>query len=347
MLRKIFVLILLSTVLSLAAFAQDAAPKPDEGRGANRVFSLAFGGGSYLGVEIQEVNKSNYAEFGLSEVRGVKVSRVFENSPADKAGLKEGDVIVGFDGQSVTSSRKLTRLISEVAPDHTVNVTVVRGGSELSVPVTVGKREMPGFSNGNFVFPRAPRPVLPPDAPDAPDAPPPPPGRFEFNFPDMQVMPRGDGMNYLFTPGNRRVIGVGVSSLSEQLGSYFGVDGGDGLLITSVEKDSPAEKAGLRAGDVIVEANGAAVKGSNDLTKALNAEKEGDISLTVIRDKKRRSFNVTPEKAKGTQWRIGTDIPEIFERYREAAPKTTIRLAPAPGGVSRPVIVNRGSTVLR
>lgn len=345
MVRKVSVFILLSTFLAVSALAQDA-PEPDEERALNRVFSMAFGGGSYLGVEITDVNKSNYAEFGLSEVRGVHVSKVLENSPADKAGLKAGDVIVEFDGQPVTSTRKLTRLISEVAPDHTVDVRVVRGGSEISLATTIGKRDMPGLSNGTFVFPappRAPRPPKVPGAPPAPDAPD-APEIFEFKIPDIQIMPPGgEGRGFVWSTGSRRTIGIGVSSLSEQLGEYFGVEGGKGILITSVSKDSPASRAGLKAGDVIIGIDGNEVNNSMEIVRALNAEKEGDVTLTVLRNKKKRTVTVTPEASKGGDLLFQGEGPEAL---RGLMIEPGIRIAPRPDRPARPMVVTPGTRVL-
>ena len=346
MFRKISVFILLSSVFSLAAYGQVVEVKPDRGEGANRVFSFAFGGGSYLGVEIKEVTKENFSSLGLSEVRGVSVTKVLENSPAEKAGLKAGDVIVSFDGQSVTSSRKLTRLISEVAPDHTVDLTVVRSGSEIRLPVTVGKRDMPGLSNGNFVFPKMPDVPFPPDAPDAleaPDAPDAP----AIALPDMRIF-RGDGENFVWAVGPRRTIGVGVSPLTDQLGNYFGVEEGKGVLITRVEDDSPAARAGLKAGDVVVEANGKKVNGTGDLMRALNSEKEGDVTLTVVRDHSTRTFTVTPEESKGGGRffeRIGPNGGVTVEGLKDR-----LRMAPRPDQPPRPprpLVVEPGTRILK
>lgn len=332
MLRKVSVFILLSAFLSVAAFAQDDGPEPDEPNHLGRVFSMAFGGGSYLGVEIQDVNSSNYAQLGLSEVRGVNVTRVVENSPADKAGIKEGDVIVAFDGQSVTSTRKLTRMISEVAPDHTVDMTVIRGGSEIRLPVTVGKREMPGFANGTWVLPKPPAPPAAPGAPAAPR----PPRVFEYSFPDIEVGPiEGLGENLVWAFGGRRTIGVGATSLSKQLGDYFGVAEGKGVLITSVEPDSPASRAGLKAGDVVVGAAGSDVTEMSDLTKALNSKEEGDVTLTIVRDKKQRTINVTPEKREGGSFYFDGDSLKKLK----IAPNTRIRVAPRPPRPPKPPAV--------
>ena len=235
-------------------------------------------GGSYLGVQSQDVNKENFSKFGLREVRGVAVEKVLENSPAAQAGLQNGDVIVRFNGEEVTSARKLTRLVGEVAPDHQAKLTVLRNGSERELTATIGKRATASFQNSGSTI----------DGwyglPGIPEFP------SKIKIPDgMTVIPSGkDGENYYFF-GNNRQIGVGVSSLNKQLGDYFGVSEGKGALINNVMETSAAAKAGLRAGDVIVEVDGKAVAGAGELTRAINEKKEGDVTLTIIRNKNRQT----------------------------------------------------------
>jgi serine protease Do len=280
----------------------DKAPKPS-------VWNFQFdGGGSYLGVEPQDVTRDNLGKFGLSEVRGVGVEKVLENSPAAAAGLQAGDVIVKFDGEELASVRKLTRLIAEVAPDHRVRLTILRGGSERELTVTMGRRDLPQLFNGEF------RPELLPNLESFPKMPNLPNAQIMPKMPAVPVTPDGkgdvliwknDGDNTFFFGSNRQ-IGVGVSSLTKQLGDYFGVPEGRGLLVTSVRENSPAAKAGLKAGDIILEAEGKEVKGNLDLVRAVNEKKEGEVTLTIIRDKNRQTVRVTPEAIKG-------DFAPLFE----------------------------------
>src|SRR5688572_29664644 len=112
---------------SSAVMAQQAAPAPPVSPSAPMVageplgaYSLFIEGGSFLGVHAEDVNKENMGRYGLREVRGVGITQVVKDSPAEKAGLKKDDVLLRFDGDTVTSVRKLTRLVSEVAPDQNV-----------------------------------------------------------------------------------------------------------------------------------------------------------------------------------------------------------------------------------
>ena len=174
MLRKLSIILLITMLGSLAIVAQDA-PKPDkpkkpaEGK-LRRAYSFSFGGqGGYLGIHMSEITKENYSKYGLSSTRGVGVEKVLKDSAAEKAGLQKGDVIIGFNGEKVTSMRKLRRLISEVAPDHKISMTILRKGSEQELNATMGKRDTISFTSNagrlsELAFPRMTVPV----APDAP-----------------------------------------------------------------------------------------------------------------------------------------------------------------------------------
>ncbi|MBA2735231.1 MAG: PDZ domain-containing protein [Pyrinomonadaceae bacterium] len=320
MLRKLSAFILLSASTCAAVYAQQTpeSKEPAE-KAVQRFFYNSFDDGSYLGVQTQEVTKENFARFGLREVRGVAVEKVIENSPAANAGLQANDVIVRFNDEEVTGSRKLIRLISEVAPDHQAKLTILRGGGEREIIVTVGKRETPKLQNmfgrlGNLQgypgiaelpeFQRIP----------LPNAPPPP-------------LRPGEPNGFLFFGQASRQIGIGVSALTKQLGEYFGASEGKGLLINNVRENSPAAKAGLKAGDIITQIEGKEVKSNLDLIRALNEKKEGEITITIIRDRDRQTVRVTPETLKGGPVNFG----ERFEKFDENnAPMKFQMLAPQP-----------------
>lgn len=285
-----------------AAFAVAQTPEPkSEKLIAPQAFAFSFdGNGGYLGVQTVEVTKDNFAKFGLRGVRGVAIEKVAENSPAAAAGLKDGDVILRVNGDEITSTRKLTRLIGEIEPDHQAKLTISRGGSEQEITATLGKRPTPKFGEGNFRFegPEAFGKLDLDNFPQLKDLP--RLKEFDFkNLPDGEGLrsfsiPNGEGR--MFSWSNGRQIGVGVSPLTSQLAKHFGVEAG--LMINEVRENSPASKAGLKAGDIIVEANGKAVKGDFDLIGEISGKKEGDVQITIVRDGKRQTISVTPEAAK-------------------------------------------------
>lgn len=277
-----------------AAQTPQSAPKSEP-----KVFAWTMeSSGGYLGVQTEEISKENFSKFGLRDVRGVAIGKVVDGSPAAAAGLQNGDVIVKVNGDEITSGRKLTRLISEISPDHTAKVTVLRNGSEKDVTVTLGKRPTPKFADGNFAFSFPGENFDFKDLPELKNLPRMPAAPGEPNAPEP----------FVFAFGNRRQIGVGLTPLTKQLGDHFGVE--SGALVNNVREDSPAAKAGLKAGDIIVEADGKAVKNEADVIRAIAEKKEGDITLTIIRDKNRQTIRVTPEEAK--------DGSGVFEFQRPA-----------------------------
>lgn len=314
--RKLSAFILLSASASAALAQQTVEPRSGQTtRSITRTILVDRFGGSYLGVQTLEITKENFGRYGLREVRGVAVETVAKDSPAERAGLQNGDVIVKYNGEEVTGVSKLTRLINETAPDHQARITVLRGGGESELTATLGKRQPPVFPNGGFDMEA---PTL--DGFNLPGAPMPP--AMSFPLPD-------DSNVFVFRTGANRQIGVGVAPLNKQLADFFGVASGEGLLVNNVRENTPAARAGIKAGDVIVEADGKAVKNDSDLIRALNDKKDGDIVLTVVRDKNRQTISVTPEvsKAAPAQFR-GFENFNQPDGFRPQAP--AMPAAPAP-----------------
>jgi membrane-associated protease RseP (regulator of RpoE activity) len=277
--------------------APDAPPMPAVPGEAPGSFSFFIGGGSFLGVYAEDINKENMGRYGLREARGVAIKQIVKDSPAEKAGLKKDDVILRFEGDSVTSVRKLNRLVSEVAPDQTVRLVISRGGAEQEVSVTIGKR-----NNATNAFHRLEGLEGLQDLEGLEDLKElhkaMPPGEHGPQIWKWEGQPGGD-MIWAF--GNHRRIGVSTMELSKQLADYFGIGDGKGVLVTSVVEDSPAAKAGIKAGDVITAVDGEKIDGSGDLARGINKKKEGDVTLTVIRDKNQRTITVTPKEVKPPQ----------------------------------------------
>lgn len=285
--------LLLALILSAGiALAQQpkppAAPEPpDEPFDQN--FSFFIGGDGFLGVHAENIDRENMGRYRMNQVRGVGITQIVKDSPAEKAGLRKDDVILRIDNENITSVRKLNRIVSELAPDQSVRITVSRGGAEQEVTATIAKRSNNFFAgdllgNGPQIWKFEPKtgktfkfesPMIGPE--------------FSDNFGDLTFM-----------LGNSRRIGVSTMPLTKQLADYFGIANGSGVLVTQVNADSPAAKAGIKAGDVITAVDGEAVDSSGDLARAINAKKEGDVTLTVIRNKSQQTFRVTPTEGRNS-----------------------------------------------
>ncbi len=253
----------------------------------------AQGGDNYLGIFGEDVTRENMGRYNLREPRGVVVARVADGSPAARAGLKSGDVILKFDGEQVSNYRKLQRLINEAAPDQSVRLTISRNGSEQEVSITVSRRPSNGIGFSNVWTPEQSQELIR-GMEDAQRA-------FGPGF--------GQGLGYSFGFGRR--IGISTTPLTRQLADYFGIAGGSGLLVTSVTESSPAARAGLKAGDVITAVDGEKVESSGDLSRMLNRKTEGDVSITIVRDRNQRQLTVTPEKRDPSSMIISPEAIQI------------------------------------
>src|SRR6185437_4910129 len=247
----VFSLLLMAGIAIAQQAAPPAPPMPDEPGEAPEAFSLFIGGGSFLGVYAEDVNKENMGRYGMRDARGVAITQVIKDSPAEKAGLRKDDVIVRFEDDSVTSVRKLNRLVSEVAPDQTVKLRVSRGGGEQEVAVTIGKRNQSINAMGDWQGLKGLDKIEGLDRLKD----------FKLNMPPGANVwkwegqgPGKDGMIFAF--GSHRRIGISTTQLTNQLAEYFGIGDSTGVLVTSVIDDSPAAKAGLKAGDVITAIDG-------------------------------------------------------------------------------------------
>ena len=253
------------TVAELAA--HQAVAEIDDGRA--EVWLLNEGNPGWLGVTIAEVTADKAKELKLPAVRGVILSSVEADSPAAKAGLKANDVITEFNGQRVEGTLQFRRLIRETPGGRTVQLTFWRDGRTQSVSVELGafpdKLEGHGFG----------------------------PKEFKFEMPEFGG--KLFGHDIFLQHGPR--LGIDAEDLSGQLGSYFGAPDGEGVLVRDVTSGTPAEKAGLKAGDVIIKIDGERVRTVHDLREKMRAKRENKtVSVSVIRKGTEMSFNVEVEQ---------------------------------------------------
>ena len=280
--------------------APPAAPElPDEPFEQN--FSFFISGDGFLGVYAENISRENMGRYHMNQVRGVGVTQVVKDSPAEKAGLRKDDVILRIDGENITSVRKLNRIVSELAPDQSVRISVSRGGSEQEVTATIGKRSNSSFAGD--LLRDGPR-VWKWEGTE--------PREWKFESPLRdRLLDNNDG-DLTFILGNSRRIGVSTMELTKQLADYFGITGGKGVLVTSVTDNGPAATAGVRAGDVITAVDGEAIDSPGDITRVINRKKEGDVTLTVIRNKSQQTIRVTPRDGNGFSGKLGR--PQVGRR---------------------------------
>jgi len=252
---------------------QDIEDDPNEPQGNVQVFLDSDG--SWLGVETSEVTQPKAKDLHLPAERGAVVGKVLPDSPAAKAGLKQNDVVTEINGQRVEGTTQFRRMIHEIPAGRPVQLTVWRDGRSQTINATLGKseaRHSSGMINGQ--------------------------DRFSFRMPNIPEMPEvaglGDLSNFVFrTPGQTR-LGINAEDLQGDFGNYFGAPDGEGVLVREVFPDSPAAKAGLKAGDVITSVGGERVHTTSELRDKLRGGKDAkSLSLGVLRN--RSSLNLSVE----------------------------------------------------
>jgi C-terminal processing protease CtpA/Prc len=245
----------------------------------NQRVSVLLGdeGSSWLGVETHEVTAEVAKELKLPAERGVVIGRVTADSPAAKAGLKENDVVTDVNGQRVEGAAQFRREIHEIPAGRAVHLGIWRDGRAQTVSVTLGKAEETGRG---WVT----------TGPGAP-------GAFAFRMPEVVEIPEMPSFDLngelALLPGGRARLGIDAEDIGGQLGSYFGAPDGEGILVRGVNPGSPAEKAGVKAGDVITSLNGERIRSVGDLReKLVGKTDEKTVKLGVLRNKSEVTLTV-------------------------------------------------------
>ncbi len=285
--------ILAVTIAGLEASAQTPAPAPPPPpaqpaptvRAAPRARTAATiaTGGTYLGIGVQDIDTERARALKLRDVRGAEVTSVTEDSPAAKAGIKDGDVVLEWNGQPVEGGAQLARFVRETPAGRQVKIGVWRNGSMQTLAATMeGGRSITIGNGENFM-------VLP-----------------EMRLPEMSVpMPNIEIPRFQMLYQSP-MLGIYGESLGqqEQLADFFGVK--EGVLVKSVSKNSAAEKAGIKAGDVIVKVEDSKVGNASDISSALRAARsKKTVTVTVMRNKKEMPITVTVETASTSSVRAG------------------------------------------
>lgn len=246
---------------------------------------------TYMGVYIGEVTESMAERYDLPNTEGVYITSVSHSGPAYKAGLRRGDIVVALDGAAIKDPDQLRDAIKARKPGDKVEVTALRAGERQTLMVTLGERKK---------YRRAIRISRPLEA---------------------KKLLKG-----VYFPGfGRGRLGIHYQDLNEQLGEYFGRSGGDGVLVTEVDEDSPAEKSGIKAGDVIIKVGEEDIEDGNDLLEAIwEYEKEEPVVIVVVRRGQEMDLNVELEKKKDSHRHLyispGEKIivkPHIEEKLRK------------------------------
>jgi serine protease Do len=308
--RFLLGIFLYSLLASLALSAQPGQLDYDNaGENWNWDFNSEEGtGSSFLGVDIADITAERLGALKLKEEHGAEIIMVDQDAPAGKAGIHEHDVVLSLNGTPIDSAAQLRRIIKETPPGRVVALGISRDGQPMTIKVQLADRR-----KSMAWEPKMPDMPKPPVMPSMPD----------FDFPVSVVVVHSSARS-----------GLMVENITGQLGDFFGVKDGKGVLVRSVEKGSRGEKAGFRAGDVVVKVNNQPVHDTSDFTHALRSTDGTTASVTVMRDKREQNLTLTipDKKDSGSLLEDTFNIPEISAETEQAINRTEnefARMSPA------------------
>ncbi len=232
--------------------------------GAAAVFagmSVEKGKRAFLGVVLDEVTEGAAADYGVETGHGALVRKVTSDSPAEEAGLRSNDIVVKFDGNPVESPDNLREMLREKSSGDVVQIGIIRGGKEQTVEATLGARQL------------SKRIKIRTDNDEK-----------ESDWPPLMT----------HKAPKRAYAGIHLQELSEGLAKYFSVE--EGVLISDVEKGSPAEKAGIEAGDVIIRIDGIETDDAGDVQRLVRCHEPGEkAKFEVVRRGEKKAIEVELE----------------------------------------------------
>ena len=212
---------------------------------------------AWLGVTIRDVTREVASDNKLPDESGAYVSDVAEHSPADSAGVEKKDIIVKFGKKDIDDADDLMNTVAKSKVGEKISLEIVRRGERKNVEVVLGK------------FPR----------------------RIMASQPFDELFRRVG----VFSSGEHQ--GMQVMELNDQLGEYFGVPNGTGVLVQRVKKGSAAEKAGIKAGDVLLKIGKRTIDDMEDVSKAFSRYDEGDkVDVEVLRKGANKTFTLDVEE---------------------------------------------------
>lgn len=254
-------------------------PAPPEAPNTTGMIKMMSMGGSFLGVGVREIDAERAKVLRLKDEYGVEITRVEDDSPASKAGLKVGDVVLEYNGQRVEGTEQFVRVVKETPTGRTVKLLVNRSGASMTLPATIAARKMKSIGPAMSGMPME---------------------GMHFEMPRMEEFTMPDIPKSMMS-WRSAVLGVEAESLGEsQLANYFGVK--EGVLVRSVMKGTAAERAGIRAGDVLLRVDDTKVATPRDVTSAIRSARSNSkqsFPVVLMREKKEVSVSVTVDEDRG------------------------------------------------
>ena len=262
----------------------------------------------YLGVETRAVSEDQLATLKLKDAKGAEIISLDHDGPACKAGMRMHDVIVQMNGQVIESEDQLRRLLREIPIGRTVTFAISRDGQLQTMTMTTADRNMVGLQAWEQHY-SVPAPG--------------PSGTVRGNTflnnskPPANAPPQKEHKDLLGTETivlSSSFTGAKLEVMGQQLAEFFGAVDGAGLLVRSVDGNSPADEAGMKAGDVVVKINSISVANGTDWTKTVHDNKGKPVPVVVLRDKQERTLTLTPDGKKRSSLWFGFGLDDFFQQ---------------------------------
>jgi serine protease Do len=262
----------------------------------------------WLGVSIQDVTEDLRDALPRNIDDGALINHVVSGSPAEAAGLEEGDVVVRVDRERIADSDDLTRIIREAGSGASVRVEYYRSGRSRTATIELKSARNSEARDTIKRFDRGSRRA--------------PEHRGSNNHGDLKFFGADNWSEEwpMLFGGTKPRLGVRMMDMGDQFADYFKVTDAKGALITEVLDDSPAKAAGIKAGDVITGLDDREVESSDDLRKVLsNLDEGGDIKVELVRNGRSQTLTVALEEMEQRGFRA------------MRMPGTRVRPFPMPG----------------
>ena len=242
----------------------------------------------YLGVDLRDVSDEQLSALKLKEAHGAEIIHIDHDGPASKAGLREHDVILQMNGTVIEGEEQLRRMLRETPAGRSVSFVISRDGQQQTISAQLANRaQVEKQAWDDRAIP----------------------------MPEPRVESYGVGNSFLGAPsapakesthsfmGTTILVGSGytgavLDSMEPQLAEYFGAKADRGLLVRSVDANSPAATAGMKAGDVVIKVNSREVASRADWLKAVRENKGKPVTVVVLRERHEQTLTMTPDSKK-------------------------------------------------
>ena len=309
--RSMGLVALVAGVTAVSGIPAYAAEMPSANRYAMYVAaageSHSHGTQGYLGIEMRDVSEDQIGVLRLKEARGAEITTIDHDGPACKAGMRMHDVILQLNGQVIEGEEQLRRMLHELPVGRSVSFVISRDGQTQTMTMTTADRKSLGAKawGEHYSVPAPAYGVR---------------GNSFLNSgsaPSTNVTTPKGHKDLLGTPTvilSSSFTGAKLEVMGQQLAEFFGAPNGAGLLVRSVDENSPAEDAGFKAGDVVVRVNSIAVSNGDDWTKTVHDNKGKPVPVVVLRDKKEQTLTLTPDGKKRSSLWGGFGLEDFFEQ---------------------------------